>query len=120
MLSTVVLWTVTVGEALALGAAGLGKFVNPDFWVIMFMSWGYPPWVSTAVGSLEVTGALLLLVPPVAPWAAAVLFVDMAVAFVTLLVNRASLPLFAPAVHMALLSVIIVIRLYRRPIKSLA
>jgi uncharacterized membrane protein YphA (DoxX/SURF4 family) len=113
-LAGVVLWTVTVWEALTMGAAGLGKFVNPDFWVIMFTAWGYPAWMSVAVGSLELGSALLLLIPATAPFAAAVLIANMAVALITVLINEVTLGWFAPSMHLALLSVILVLRLARR------
>ncbi len=42
---------------------GGGKFIDPMKWVDKFANWGYPAWFVTVAGSLEVLGAIGLLIP---------------------------------------------------------
>ncbi len=66
------LWVLTaLLAAMFLFAGGL-KLADPAKAGGMFQHYGYPPWFALVTGAMEVTGALLLLVPPVA-WAGAVL-----------------------------------------------
>jgi uncharacterized membrane protein YphA (DoxX/SURF4 family) len=113
-LATAALWTATLWETITLGATGLGKFMNPDFWSIMFAAWGFPSWVRPATGVAEIAGALLLLVPATAPMAALVLGLEMVVALFTVLTNEATLGWQAPALHLSLLSLILAGRLGER------
>ncbi len=102
-------WVVTILETLAMGLSGAAKFMG-DAWQQMFAAWGYPVWFSYVVGVLEIGGALMLLVPRVAPFAAAGLIVVMVGALVTEIV-QSQLGVFMPALHITMLSTIVVLRL---------
>ena len=112
--ATVTLWIATVLETLAMAAAGLAKFVSPDLWTSWFVGWGYPAWMRPTIGSLEILGALLLLVPAAAIGGAGLLIVIMGVALFTVLTNPDTLTWQAPVFHLTLLSVILWLRLARR------
>ena len=84
--ATVLVWLVTIWETLTMGLSGAAKFMG-DTWQLMFATWGYPVWFTSVVGVLEIGGALLLLVPRAAPYAAAGLIVVMVGALVTELVQ---------------------------------
>ena len=111
---TVVLWLVTAWEVLTMGVAGLSKFGNADFWTSSFVAWGYPPWMSSVIGALEIAGALALLVPVAAIGGAGLLVAIMAVALVTVLTQPNTLGWAAPVMHLVLLSFIVWVRLARR------
>ncbi|MDH3272252.1 MAG: DoxX family protein [Gemmatimonadota bacterium] len=86
-LKVVGLWLLTVVMALLLGAAGAAKFVQPDMWTGLFAGWGYPAWFSYVTGALEMGGAVVLLVPRFATYAAALLMVVMIGAAATVTLN---------------------------------
>ncbi|MEN8376600.1 MAG: hypothetical protein ABFS34_14225, partial [Gemmatimonadota bacterium] len=64
-------WTLVAVEALAMGEAGWQKFESAAGWRHWFEVFGYPAWMSAAVGSAEIAAALLLLVPSLSAYAAA-------------------------------------------------
>jgi putative oxidoreductase len=115
---TILLWTSSVVVALGIGIAGLTKFHRPNRWEPLFAGWGYPPWVSMVVGIAEVCGAIALLVPAVALYAATLLAVVMAGALITLL-RHPDGPLgwgATPSVYIILLIIIAVCRSRQRPL----
>ena len=58
--------------------------LDPDgFWTAAFEAWGYPVWFRYAIGVLETLGGAALLVPRLASYAASLLTIIMAGAFVT-------------------------------------
>lgn len=102
------LWVLTILETLTMGLSGAAKFMG-DTWQRMFAEWGYPVWFASVVGGLEVVGALLLLVPRVAPFAAGGLIVIMVGALVTE-IRHAQLGLLMPVVHLSVLTAIVLLR----------
>ena len=102
------LWLLTVLETLTMGLAGAAKFMG-DTWPEMFAAWGYPIWFTYVVGVLEIVGALLLLVPRAAVYAAGSLMVIMLGALVTEL-RQPQVGWLMPVVHLAVLSAIILLR----------
>jgi putative oxidoreductase len=58
--------------------AGGGKLMNPAGAGQMFAQYGYPAWFAVVIGAVEVAGAVLLLVPRTALYAAGALAVTMA------------------------------------------
>jgi putative oxidoreductase len=103
----VALWIVNVLAAAAFVAIGLGKFGSPE-WVTKFERWGYPDGFYMVIGVLEIAAGVLLLVPKLSSYAAALLGVILIAAAATLRLNH--LPLSAP---LAWLGVIIVLGLVR-------
>jgi putative oxidoreductase len=106
---TVLVWILTVWETLTMGLSGAAKFMG-DAWQLMFATWGYPVWSSYVVGVLEIGGALLLLVPRAAPFAASGLIVVMIGALATEIVHS-QLGVLMPILHITLLGAIIFLRL---------
>lgn len=110
----IVLWVLTVLEALGMGAAGAAKFLNWPLWSGMFESWGYGAWFAAVIGGAEILGALLLLVPRLALYAAGGLAVIMAGALFTTLTKPNELGWQAAAVHFVILLVIAALRYRQR------
>ena len=48
-------------------AGGTAKLAGEAHQVAGFVSWGLPPWFRALVGTFEVVGGLLLLLPPTTP-----------------------------------------------------
>ena len=105
---TVALWIVNVLAAGAFLAIGLGKFGSPE-WVTKFERWGYPDGFYMIIGVLEIAAGVLLLVPKLSSYAAALLGVILIAAAATLRLNH--LPMSAP---LAWLGVMIVLGVARR------
>ena len=103
--SNIALWTVQVLVALALFAAGSGKLVGSADMVALFDAVGIGQWFRYATGSLEVLGALLLIVPGKSAFGAALLACVMAGAVVAHLTVLHTAPT-APLVLFALTAVI--------------
>jgi putative oxidoreductase len=72
LVGTVALWIVNILAAAAFVAIGLAKFGSPE-WAIKFERWGYPDGFYMVIGALELAGGVLLLVPRVSSYAAALL-----------------------------------------------
>jgi putative oxidoreductase len=64
--ATIALWTLQGVLAAALGAAGASKLAGAPAMVQLFDAVGVGQWFRYVTGILEVTGAVLLLVPAVA------------------------------------------------------
>ena len=110
------LWALTVVIALGIGAAGLAKLVQSQHWRALFIGWGYPSWFSPIVGAAEVAGAIGLLVPRLALYAASFLGFIMLSALITLATHPGG-PLGwggTPASYLVLLALIWVARWQRR------
>ena len=104
----IVLWLVTVLEALGMGLAGASKFVGSG-WPSMFEGWGYAAWFAYVVGAAEMGGALLLLLPRLASYSATLLLVIMLGAMYTLATTtfETRLGLGVPALHTLVLIAIL-------------
>ena len=83
----IVTWIVSVVPALGIGLAGASKLAGANPWRALFLGWGYPAWCSTVVGIAEVAGAIGLLVPRLAAYAALALMGVMMGALVTLVTH---------------------------------
>ncbi len=111
----ILLWILSVLQFLGMGVAGLSKFQG-DTWQVMFVGWGYPEWFAMVIGGAEMLGALLLLVPRVASYAAAMLIAIMLGAIWTVAspANETQLGPGLPAIYIAVLSIILYARWGRR------
>ena len=103
----VLLWVVTVLEALLMAVAGSAKFTRPDTWSGMFVDWGYPLAFTWVIGAVELGFAVLLLVPRLAAWAGIVLIVVMLGALATVIVHDSPLGVTGPIVHMVALGIVV-------------
>jgi uncharacterized membrane protein YphA (DoxX/SURF4 family) len=79
----IALWTLQVLVALVLLAAGSGKLVGSAAMVALFDAIGIGQWFRYVTGSLEVLGALLLIVPDTSAFGAVLLACVLAGAVVT-------------------------------------
>lgn len=100
------LWGLTLVLALMFLLVGLNKFTSTG-WVERFANWGYPDHFVYVIGALEMVGALGLLLPRLASYAAGGLIVIMVGAVLTHLVHAE--PVW-PLLHIALLSIILYAR----------
>jgi putative oxidoreductase len=100
---TVALWVVNILAAAAFVAIGFGKFAGPE-WPRKFERWGYPDGFYIVIGALEIAGGVMLLVPKLSSYAAAVLGVILLAAAATLRLNH--LPMSAPVAWLAVLMLI--------------
>ncbi len=82
-LRLVAAWLVAAYLARMYVTMGWVKFDPAGFWTAAFVRRGYPAWLRWLVGGIEVGGALLILVPWVASYAALALAVVMVGAWVT-------------------------------------
>jgi uncharacterized membrane protein YphA (DoxX/SURF4 family) len=73
---TAALWALTGLLACLFAFAGSTKFVSPDA-TRLFAEFGYPDWFRVLIGVVEVGGALALLLPRTAFYAAGALAVVM-------------------------------------------
>jgi putative oxidoreductase len=64
MLRRITEWSLAILLAALFLMVGVAKFVSPG-WTVRFGAWGYPSWVVAVVGTIEVVGAILLIVPRV-------------------------------------------------------
>lgn len=87
-------------------SAGTTKLIGMQMHVEHFAKWGYPDWFRLVIGAVEVVGAVLLLVPKMAFYAACVLAVQMLGAAYTHLVNDEAANAPFPLVLFALLAYI--------------
>jgi uncharacterized membrane protein YphA (DoxX/SURF4 family) len=107
-------WVVVVLEMLSIGAAGFAKFAASEVWTGLFVGWGYPRGFTFVVGAVEVLGALALLAPRLASYAAGGLIVVMVGALATVLLNDTQLGPIAPTLHLIGLSIVLRARWARR------
>ena len=104
---------LTILEVLGMGVAGLAKFQGPT-WIDLFESWGYAGWFALFIGAVEVLAALALLVPSLTSYAALTLIGVMLGAIWTVTTNETQLGPGIPAIHIAVLSVLLTARWSRR------
>ena len=111
----VILWILTILELLGIGLAGLSKFQS-EVWQNMFVGWGYAAWFALVIGGAEMLGALLLVVPRFASYAASMLIVIMLGAIWTVIspTNETQLGPGIPMIYIAVLSIILYARWRRR------
>jgi putative oxidoreductase len=109
MAGTGLSWIVQVLAAAAFVAIGTGKFVDPA-WARRFERWGYPDGFYAVVGLLEVAGGLLLLVPKLSSYAAALLGAVMIGALATHWVHGETRMLPAPLPWLAVFALIGIVR----------
>ena len=108
------LWVVTLAVALPMTLAGGSKFLPGGMWPELYTGWSYSIPFLYLIGALEVGGAIALLVPRFATYAALVLGVIMIGATYTLLANPGEMGPTPPIVNVVLLTIIAVARREQR------
>jgi uncharacterized membrane protein YphA (DoxX/SURF4 family) len=81
------LWVATIAAALGIGLVGMTKFLQVGHWQSLFAGWGFPSWFVIVIGTVEVLGAIGLLIPRFALFAASMLAIVMLGALGTLLTH---------------------------------
>ena len=109
MVGTVALWIVNILAAAAFVAIGLAKFGSPA-WAIKFERWGYPDGFYMVIGALEIAGGVLLLVPRVSSYAAALLGAILIGAAATHALHDETARVAAPLMWLAVMALIGVAR----------
>jgi putative oxidoreductase len=84
-----VLWLATLALAAVFFWTGARKVLGLGGWVAGFTRWGYPAWFRVLIGVVEVSSAVLLLVPRLATLGALGIAVTMVGALGTLLLHGA-------------------------------
>ena len=107
---TVFLWLFTVFLALTMSLVGVGKLTGQDPWPRYFDAWGYPGWLLILIGLLQVTGGITILIPRVAGFGAAWLWIVMVGALATELTHEVGFGPRMPIVYITLLSVVLWLR----------
>ncbi len=108
IVGVILLWTVTILMAFNLGEHGLDKFQNAEGWQYWFAEvWRYPTWFRAFIGTAELGGAILLLWPRTASYAALGLIVIMLGAFWTVTTKQSDLSSFDPVFNALLLGIVV-------------
>ena len=81
--TTGVLWALTIGSAAMFLMAGISKLAGVPMMVQMFGVIGAGQWFRYVTGAIEVSGAVLLLIPAVATYAGLALAATMVGAIIT-------------------------------------
>jgi uncharacterized membrane protein YphA (DoxX/SURF4 family) len=105
LLPTIALWVATVLLAGQFLLAGSLKFVSPVM-AEHFAQWGYPDWFRVLIGVVEVGGAVALLLPRTAFYAACALGVVMVGAAGTHLLHGEVPVAAVPVVLLVLLALV--------------
>lgn len=108
----VAVWIISGLLAAVFILAGTPKLLQQPQLVDMFDQWGYARWFLVMIGALEVTGAILLLIPRVAIYGVALLSVLMLGAGYTHIANAEGLQVARPAIFLAFL---VLVGWMRRP-----
>jgi putative oxidoreductase len=114
MAGRVAIWLLSIGLAFIFLLAGVPKLAGADAHVRHFVTWGYPDWFRLVVGAIEVTSAVLLVVPRLAAIGAAGIAAIMIGATYTHLVRVPAEAGRAPFT-LTLLAVALVVAYARRP-----
>lgn len=109
MVGTAALWIVQILAAAAFVVIGVAKFASPE-WAHKFARWGYPDGFYLAIGALEIGGAMLLLVPKLSSYGAALLGAIMAGAAATHALHHETARIAAPLMWLAIVALIGVAR----------
>jgi putative oxidoreductase len=107
---TRILWAVRLILALAFAAAGAAKLLGVPMMVDIFTHIGVGQWFRYLTGAVEVTGAVLLLVPPTGLLGALLLGATMVGAVFTHLAVIGGSPL--PAIILGALCAFVALRLW--------
>ena len=102
---TIGLWVLQVLLGALFVVLGAGKFADPT-WQRNFARWGYPDGFYMVVGVLEALGGLMLFVPRLTSYAAAMLGIIMLGASLTHLVHGEMRRVAPPLVYLAVLAIV--------------
>ena len=101
------LWIINILISLLFILASIGKLSNNEAVISMFNEWGYFDGFHLIIGFLELSLAILLLIPKTSLYSAILLFGLMIGALVTHLINDPIGEILRPLIFMTFLSIII-------------
>jgi uncharacterized membrane protein YphA (DoxX/SURF4 family) len=99
-------WILSILLALAFLLAGVPKLLAVTVWIRKFAHWGYPRWSLTVIGLLEVSGAVLLLIPRFVIYGVGLLTVVMLGAAYTHVANGEGVAVVRPLIFLCLLAAV--------------
>jgi len=106
----VILWIVQILLAAFYVLAASGKLMSRPQWIELFRNWGFPDKFYLVIGALELVGAIGLVIPRIAGYAAAGLILIMIGAALTNLINGDGLQVLRPLIFMAFLGLVVYLR----------
>jgi len=115
-LPMIVLYLISAFLVMVFLKAGWPKFSDSSGWARAFARWGFPVWFRVLIGAVEVLGALLLLVPQTAIYAAGALAVIMLGAMGTHVAHGDPTAVYHEAFPLALLGVVMYLHWRRKRI----
>ena len=107
---SVVLWVVQILLAAFYALAAFGKLMSRPQVIEMFRHWGFPEKFYLVIGALELFGAIGLLIPRLAGYAASGLIVLMIGAAPTHLINGEGLQVLRPLIFIVFLALVVYLR----------
>lgn len=105
----ITVWVLQVVLAAFFAMQGAVKLSGSQTWVSRFSGWGYPDQFYLAVGLAELSGAIVLLIPSLARFGAALLIAVMVGATATHLIHHEA-QVVTTLVLMALLAAVLYMR----------
>ena len=106
----VILWVVQIVLSTLYVLAASGKLMSRPQWIEMFRHWGFPDKFYLVIGALELVGAIGLLIPRMAAYAAAGLILLMIGAALTNLIHGDGLQVLRPIIFIIFLVLIVYLR----------
>lgn len=107
---SVISWVIQILLAAVYVVAAFGKLISRPKVIKMFRHWGFPDKFYLVIGVLELLGAIGLLIPRMAGYAAAGLIVLMVGAAATHLINGEGLQVLRPLLFIVFLAVVVYLR----------
>lgn len=107
---TIALWVLKILTAMGFTIAGTVKITGNPQMIKNFEDWGYPAGFYLVIGVLELTGAILLLIPKTTFYAIIGLVTIMIGAVVTHLLHDPIQDILGPVIYLVLLSGIAYLR----------
>ena len=104
------MWIVQILLAAFYVLAASGKLMSRPQWIEMFRNWGFPDKFYLVIGALELVGAIGLLIPRTAGYAAAGLILLMIGAALTNLIHGDGLQVLRPLIFMVFLTLVVYLR----------
>jgi putative oxidoreductase len=109
-LKSLISWIVQILLAIFFLLAASGKLISSPQVIERFRHWGFPNKWYLVVGALELLGAIGLLIPRIAGYAASGLILLMVGAALTHLINGEGLQVLRPLIFMMFLTLIVDLR----------
>ena len=107
---SVISWVIQIFLAAFYVLAAFGKLISRPQVIEMFRHWGFPDKFYLVIGVLELLGAIGLLIPRTAGYAAAGLIVLMIGAAATHLLNGEGLQVLRPLIFIVFIAVVAFLR----------